>query len=248
MHPILLPVLLFAPQLPPMPAMTQSSQQRFIDFSEDLDRRSLIAVVGPIDKLKEGKRERLDEGKLGNSSGSVSVSGTQYFKVPVTGQIQPRTMLIGSSKDKVTLEFDQQVARLPDGKERRQAMTGNAPQIEAATLALWVLVPRDKGRGMELLHVVPFDAAQDKGADAEGAFTDTMRDFVAINQRLHGLKQALADLEGAKNAEAKAKARDALRAIVDAKFECQRPDVQAMATGKLLPYEKRARDRLSESE
>ncbi len=85
MHPILLPFLLLAPQLPPMPAMVQSPQARFIDFSEDLDRKSLIAIVGPIDKLKEGKRERIEEGKLGNASGSTSVSGTQYFKVPVTG-------------------------------------------------------------------------------------------------------------------------------------------------------------------
>src|SRR5262245_25092036 len=102
---LFLPVLLAAPQLPPMPAMAQSPQQRFIDFSEDLDRKSLVAVVGGIDKLKEGKRERIEEGKLGNASGSVSVSGTQYFKVPVTGQIQPRAVLIGSGKDKVTLEF-----------------------------------------------------------------------------------------------------------------------------------------------
>jgi hypothetical protein len=245
MLPWLFTLSLFLPT-PQQPSLPQNPQQRFLDLSDELDRRGLVAVVGTLDKLKEGKRERLEDGKLGNSTSNVSVSGTQYFKVAVTTQVVARAVLLGAGKDKLPLEFDLQVARLPDGKERRQAMTANAPQLQDGTLALWVLAPRDKGKGMEILHVVPFDPAQDKGDEA--AFTDAMRDAVGCSQRLGALKKALADFEGARDAAAKSKARDALRALVEAKFETKRPELQVLADTRLAPYEKRARDRLAENE
>ena len=75
-----------------------------------------------------------------------------------------------------------------------------------------------------------------------------MRDVVACSERLRELKKALSDFEQARDAAAKARARDALRAVVETKFETRRPELQAVAAGRLDPYEKRARDRLSSSD
>jgi hypothetical protein len=227
--------------------LPQGLAQRFVDFSGDLDRSGLLAVVGTLGKLKEGRRERLEEGKLGGPSTSVSVSGTQYFKVPASGPLQPQAVLIGGTKGKLGVEFDLQLARLPDGKERRQSMTANPAPVEEGMLALWVLAPRHRGKGLELLHVVAFDPTQDTGADARGTFVDAMRDFVAINQRVHDLKQAIAALEQAVGPEAQTKARDALRAVLDAKFEPRRPELQSVASSQLWPFEKRAKDRLGDA-
>jgi hypothetical protein len=73
-----------------------------------------------------------------------------------------------------------------------------------------------------------------------------MRDYAAINQRLSDLKRALAVLEEAKGGEAETRARDALRAVVDTKFELKQPELQPVVAAKLWPYEKRAKDRLGE--
>ena len=241
--PLLLLTGLLAAQTPQLPA---SPQMRYVDFSADLDRTSVVVVVGTLGKLKEGKRERLADGNLGSGTANVSVSGTQYFKVPVTATITPRAVLAGKA-DKLQLAFELQLARLPDGKEKRQALTGNGAQLDDDTLALFVVANKPKGKGLELLHVIPFDANTDKGADAEAKFADTMRDFYAVNQRVHDLRERLDAVDKAVGPEAKQKALDALKELYEKKLELRQSANDALVTQHVGPLETRAKKRLDEA-
>ena len=242
-----LPVLLVAAVLPaqkaPLPA---SPQMRYVDFSADLDRTSTVVVVGTIGKLKEGKRERLADGNLGSGGASVSVSGTQYFKVPVTTTVAPRAAFVGKP-DKLQLAFDLQLARLPDGKEKRQVLTGNGAAIEEDTLVLVVAASKAKGKGLELLHVIPFDAAVDKGADPEAKFVDAMHDFWAVNQRVHDLRARLDAVDQAAAGESKQKALAALQELLDKKLELRQSTNDGLIAQHVGPLETRAKKRLDEA-
>ena len=147
---------LFSPQVVPEPPA--SPQMRYVDFSHDLERPGVTAMVGRLGKLKKGKRERIKAGgRLGGKASQTSVSGTQYYKVPVRAKIVDETVLAGAKpKGKVELEFDLQIARLPNGSEHRQSMTGNGAALQDGQLALWVVEKRPKARRLALLHVIPF--------------------------------------------------------------------------------------------
>ena len=239
--------LLLAASLPAQaPSLPASPQMRYVDFSADLERTSVVVVVGKLGKLKEGKRERLAEGNLGSSAASVSVSGTQYFKVPVTTTLTPRATFVGKA-DKLQLAFDLQLARLPDGKEKRQALTGNGAALEDETLALFVVANKAKGKGLDLLHVIPFDAGVDKGPDAEAKFVDTMHDFWLVNQRVHDLRAALEIVDRAAAGEAKQKALAALRELVEKKPELRQGTNDGLLTQHCGPLEVRAKKRLDEA-
>jgi hypothetical protein len=236
-------VCLFAPPQGPA-ALRSGPEQRCVDCSDDLLVPDVVAVVATLGKLKEGRRERLPDGSLGSATQHVSVSGTQYFKVPVTAPLEPRTQLVGKTGDKPAIGFDLQLARRPDGKERRQSLTGNGAAIEPGMLALWVLAPQPKGKGYRVLHVIPFDPMVDKGADPEQTFIDTMRDFMLVNQRVRDLKRAIADLEHAADEKARQQARDALSAVLDTRTGLVRPELQSLVATRVWPYEKRARELL----
>lgn len=241
--PLLLLTGVLAAQNPALPA---SPQMRYVDFSADLDRTSTVVVVGTIGKFKEGKRERLADGNLGSGSANVSVSGTQYFKVPVTATVAPRAAFVGKA-EKLQIGFDVQLARLPDGKEKRQALTGNRAPVEEDTLALFVVAAKAKGKGLELLHVIPFDAAVDKGADPEKTFADTMHDFYVVNQRVHDLRARLDAVDQASGVEAKQKALAALKELLDKKVELKQTANDALLTQHVGPLETRAKKRLDEA-
>ncbi|HEU4419743.1 MAG TPA: hypothetical protein VFT55_12465 [Planctomycetota bacterium] len=229
----------------PVPVMPAAAGPRYVDFSKDLARPDVLVVVGRFGKWKEGKRERLADGRLGGPMQSTSVSGTQYFKVPVQAPVQPRATFHGKA-DKIELGFDIQLARLPDGKERRQSMTGNGASLAEDQLALFVMAPRDKGKGMAMLHVIPFDPSVDQGADAEAGFTDTMHDFYVVNQRVHELETALAAVDKAADAPAKAAAGKQLEELLAQKPQLHRPKNDGLLAMHVAPLEQRARTRLAE--
>lgn len=241
------------PQQPPAPGVVSSSgggglAARFVDFHADLDRIGFVAVVGTLQKGRDGRRKRLENGKLGDATSTTSVSGTQYFAVPVKAPVKVHARLAGKSAGKsggkVALEFDVQLARLPDGKERRQTMTARAVEIETGMLALWVAAKAEKGRGAELLHVIAFDPKVDEGKNAEQQFTDAMRDFVTINQRLLAFEQGLADYAAAADDAERARARARLAALLDRKTELLTPELDALMQSQIAPWQQRARDRV----
>ena len=243
----LLPLLLAAGLCgqPPLPAMPAAAGPRYVDFSKDLARPGVLVVVGRFGKWKEGKRERLADGKLGGPMQSTAISGMQYFKVPVQAPVDPRTTFHGKA-DKIQLGFDVQVARLPDGKELRQSMTGNGASLAEDQFALFVIAPRDKGKGMALLHVIPFDPSVDEGADAEAGFTDTMHDFYVVNHRVHALETALAAVDKAADATAKAAAGKQLEELLAQEPELHRAKNDGLLAMHAAPLEQRARTRLAE--
>lgn len=244
-----LSLLLFASALLPVlshaqiPTIQGSPTTRYLDWSKDLDHAGTVVVVGRLEKWKEGKRERLADGQLGGAGAVSQVSGTQYFVVPVTATIAPRAALHGKSA-KLGVAFELQLARLPDGKEQRQSRTGNGAVLEEDRLGLFVVVPKAKGKGYELRHVIPFDPKVDDGPDGELQFVDAMRDFAMVNQRVWELGKALAAVDAAEGAEEKKAALEALRKLVDAKVELKLPANDALLTQHVGPLEQRARKRL----
>ena len=243
-----LPWLLLAAGLcgqKPLPAMPAATSPRYVDFSKDLGRPGVLVVVGRFGKWKEGKRERLADGRLGGAMQSTAISGTQYFRVPVQAPVQPRALFHGKA-DKIQLGFDVQVARLPDGKEHRQSMTGNGASLAEDQLALFVIAPREKPKGLALLHVIPFDSNVDAGVDAEAAFTDTMHDFYVVNHRVHELETALTAVDNAADATAKAAAGKHLEELLAHKPQLHRDKSDGLLAMHVAPLEQRARTRLAE--
>ena len=233
-----------------------SPQMRFVDFHRQLDLPGVIVAVGRLGKLKEGKRERLADGKLGGSSAVTVVSGTQYFEVPVTTTLQPHVIFgeTDDDDDDLHLQFNLQLARLPDGSEQRQALTGNGARLEQGTLALYVVAPAAKGKKrkmLALLHVIPFDAKVDQGPDAEAKFVDAMRDFYVVNRRVADLEQALAAVDAAGGGEADTEARKAALAHLKELVE-HPPELHVSQNDPLLmqhagPLQARAEKRLAEA-
>jgi hypothetical protein len=240
----LLPFLLLLPLVPAQVSLPSAAGQRFVDFSEDFAHSGAIVAIGTLSKWKEGKRERLADGQLGGAGQVTVISGTQYFKVPVTAALQPRTVLHGKA-DSVVLGFDVQLARLPDGKEQRQTKSG-MPLAED-TLALFVVMPRPK-KGFELRHVIVFDKTVDQGKAPEATFADTMRDYTTVNRRKHDLTAALARVDGAADEAGKTTALAALRELVAKKPELKQPQNDGLLQQHVAPLEQRATKRLAEAD
>lgn len=222
-------------------ALPTTGGPRFVDFHRDLAHPGAIVAIGTLGKWKEGKRERLADGQLGGAGALTVVSGTQYFKVPVTAALQPRAHLLGKA-DGVVLTFDVQLARLPDGKEHRQTKDGS--QLAEGTLAMFVIAPRPK-KGFELRAVVVGDAA--KGGDAEALFGDAMRDHFAINRRMHDLATALERVAAAKDEAGKGVALAALRELVAEKPQLKQPANDALLQQHAGPFEQRAEQALAQA-
>src|SRR5690606_4241549 len=173
----------------------------------------VAVVLGSLERLREGKRERLEEGRLGGSTTQVAVSGTQYYKVPVVAQLETRFVLHGEKPAKRRVAFEFQLARLPDGSERRQTIGGNGAPIEADRLALWVVATPKKGRNLELLHVIAFDPGTD---ESEVEFEELARDVTAVNVHVAALRAVLARLDDEDlEPETREKALAEARALLD---------------------------------
>lgn len=239
------PLAAQTPAVPTMPALAGTSSTRFVDFHRDLARSDVVVVLGTLGKGKEGKRERLPDGKLGGAGSVVAITGTQFFKVPVQAPVQPRATFAGKV-DKPSIAFDVQIARLPDGKEQRQSTTATAAPMDEGMLALFVLAPRDK-KGFELLHVIPFDAKVDTGPDAEAVFGDTMADVHAINRRMLDLENALAAADRAKDDAQKKPAIAALKDLLDKPLELRRAQNDGLLAQYVAPLEARAKKRVADA-
>src|SRR5436190_12545011 len=93
----LLPFVLLLPLAAAQVSLPGPGQPRYVDYSQDLGNPGAIVVAGTLGKWKEGKRERMPDGQLGGGGTVAAVSGTQYFKVPVTAAVQPRAVLHGKA-------------------------------------------------------------------------------------------------------------------------------------------------------
>jgi hypothetical protein len=221
----------------------QSPLQRFVDFSTELGSRSVSVHIGRLGKLKEGKRERLADGKLGGARSQTSVSGTQFYKVEATAPMRVQEVLCGIEPTMVTLVIELQLARLPDGKEHRQVRSGNGAEVGDGTLALFVFEPAGQ-KGQRLLHVIPFDPRLDDDVDAERVFTERMRDVYAVNARMAALRQALAAVDAAKEGEVRTKALAELQQCLDKRPELLRREDEPLLAMHVAPLEQQARKRL----
>lgn len=235
----------WAPLFAQLPPMTGTPSMRYVDFHRDLARSDVVVVVGTLGKGKEGKREKLADGKLGSGAAVSAISGTQFFKVPVQAPVQPRATFAGKA-DKIVVAYDVQVARLPDGKEQRQSTTGNAAPMDEGTLALFVLLP-DKKKGFTLLHVIPFDKNVDTGPDAEAVFVDTMSDYHAVNRRVLDFENALQVADKAKDDESRKSALEALKKLVDEPLQLRRSQNDTLLTMHVMPLEQRAKKKLADA-
>lgn len=237
------------PKLPDvgLPAMNLAGGGgRYVDYAGELDDPELVVAVGKLGSWKEGKRERLADGKLGGGGSVSSVGGTQYFKVPATATLSPRLLLRGKN-GKVTVGFDLQVARLPDGKDQRQLLQDGAVALSEDTLALFVLQKRDKQKHYAMLHVLPFDPKVDKGSDGELQFVDAMRDVHTINDRVHALTQALDAYDKAAEGSLRSKALLQLGYLLDQKPEMKQPRNDGLLQQHCGPLEQRAKKRVDEA-
>jgi hypothetical protein len=238
-------LLLLVPQSP-TPHLALDTGPRFVDFSQELERPQVTVCLGTLGDLKEGKRERLPDAVLGNSRAQVSVSGTQYFKVPAQAPIEVQTLLAGKAvSGKPRLEFELQLARLPDGKEQRQTLTADGTPLQQGMLALWVLEPAPKKKGLSLLHVIAFDDKQFQGGDAKESFADTMRDLVTVNLRVRDLRTAIAAVDAAQTPAEAGKARAALAEVLAKQPELKRPADDALLQQQAGPWQQRAEKRLA---
>lgn len=230
--------LLLSAVLAPLAAQVSlpNAGPRFVDFHTALAGSGVSVVVGTLGKWKEGRRERLADGQLGGHGQVASISGTQYFKVPVTAPVHVRATFHGTAA-KPVLAFDVQLARLPDGKERRQTLDGVA--LAEHMLALFVV--REQKKGCELLHVIPFDGRLHPGGDGEAGFVDAMHDVCTVNRRMLDLERGIAALDGATDAAARQAAAKALAELVAAGPELRESASDALLAQHVAPLEARAR-------
>ncbi len=225
--------------------LVQGPQQRFLDYSKDLERPTVSVVIGTLGRFQEGRRERLEDGALGGPGARSSVSGTQFFKVPVRTSLQVQEVLAGGKPARTNLEFELQLARLPDGSERRQVIGGNGAPLETGVQALWVVELPEKGKALQLLHVLPRDPRID---DDPRAFADLCRDFTAINRHVADLRAALAALEAAPKGEPGSlpRALEGLRQVLAARPTLKEPKHDAVLQQHAGPLEARAKQALAE--
>lgn len=232
--------------------VSSTMQTRYVDFHRDLDRSGVVVVIGNLGKMKEGKRQRLKTGKLGGGGVVQQISGTQYFKVPVKTTIKPRITLTGKAQ-KLRLEFEIQLSRLPDGSDHRQLRTGNAVELSEDTLAMFVVAPALKGKkgknkkskALELLHVIPFDAKYDKGPDAGQQYADTMRDFYDVNRHVADIEAALADFDAAIDDAASKSALRRMQKLMDKQLEMRITKNDRLLQMYVTPLEARMKKRLA---
>lgn len=242
------PAIAQVPSLPSLPNVQSlaTGNQRYVDYSRDLDDPHLLVVVGRLGPWKEGKRERLEDGQLGGGGAVTIVSGTKFFRVPVQAPVVVQATLHGQP-GKTPVGFDVQVARLPDGTERRQLVEPQGLELAEGTLALFVLQKQDKKKTLLLRHVLPFDPNVDKGPDGELQFAEAMRDVHTVNCRVHALTKALAAYDQAEPGKPKDRALADLTGLLAQKPEMKQPRHDALLLQHTGPLEERAKKRLDEA-
>jgi len=242
------PALAQVPALPALPNVTAvgTGTQRYVDYSRELDDPNLQVLVGRLGPCKEGKRERLDDGQLGGGGSVTVVSGTKFFRVPVQAPVVTQVTLHGQP-GKTPVGFDVQVARMPDGSERRQLVEPQGLELAEGTLALFVLQKQDKKKTLLLRHVLPFDPNVDKGPDGELQFAEAMRDVHTVNRRVHALTKALLAFDQAEPGKAQDQALAELVQLLEQKPEMKQPRHDVLLQQHTGPLEERAKKRIDDA-
>jgi hypothetical protein len=165
----------------------------------------------------------------------------------VRARLEEVEALVGDKpKGRVELGFDVQLARLPDGTERRQAMTGNGAALAADTLALWIVEKPKKGRQLALLHVIPFHPKADVGRTPAQAFADNMRDFCEVNQRVTELRKLLEDTREPEGPDQRREFLDQLKRASAKSLKMRNPKNDSLVSAHAGPLERRVRERIED--
>ncbi|HEX6812332.1 MAG TPA: hypothetical protein VF384_11960 [Planctomycetota bacterium] len=242
-------VLAASGQDPPPPAEPQpTTQPRFVDFSADLDRASVSVHLGRLGKLTEGTRQPLPDRKPARLGSHPAVSGTQFFKVEATSVMKVQRVLRGIKPGAVKLTIELQVARAPDGAERRQLLTGNGADVGEDMFGLFVFEQFDgplfAGPVQRLLHTIPFDPRVDTGADGERVFAERMHDVFWVNEHMAALRRAITAVDAAQDGEPRAKAQAELRQRVAARPKLKSSENEPLFVQHVVPLERTAAQRL----
>lgn len=247
-------------QLPSSPVPAQK-KARFIDFSADLMDKNVTVVLGKLERMKEGRKKKLDDkdAHLGTGNTVSRIAGTQFYKAPVKARLRVDCRLCGSRSGvkagkHLMLAFDMQLARLPDGSYQRHVLGGSRATLEDGMFGLWVLAKARKGKVYEIRHVIPQPKKQEARGDMtpERAFDEDMEDFVAINKRIAALRKGVQSVRG-KNGDEKDDRKDAkdpeealrtLQEILDRKVVLKNIANDRLLRQHVGPWERRARELL----
>lgn len=221
--------------------MPNGPEQRYVDFAAKIDQKGFAVVIGSLGKKKEGKREKLPDGQLGGGNSVAVVSGTQFFKVVATAALEAQETMHGELPAKPQLAFELQLARMPDGTERRQLMDGKGSPIEDGSYGAFLVEMPPKGKALQLVRFVPFVADHYATTEPKEAFRLELADFVALNRHVANLKAALAAVDEARNEAQRKTALEALKAAVDARPKAQRSEDEGLFATHAGPLEQRAK-------
>lgn len=221
----------------------------FVDLSPHLGQRDVVVGIGTIDRLKDGKRERLKDGTdLGGLGSSMQVAGTVFHKIQATFAPKLSEVLLGEPlKSGATVRCELQAATLPSGERQQRFRTESRALASEDALALFVL--RKGKRGFEVAEVVAADAAIDKGAGGSGdlaaGFAKRAHDVFTVSQRMQRLRDALEGAESLLARGGKPEATVPLRALLAEKPTLAEPTHEAWLSMHCGPLERALRDKLA---
>lgn len=244
-------VFLSAPTVAAQPAFVTSTTggSGFVDLSPHLGQRDVVVGIGTIDRLKDGKRERLKDGTdLGGLGASMQVAGTVFYKVQATFAPKLTEVLLGEApKPGTTARCELQAATLPSGERQQRFRTASRAQATDGALALFVL--RKDKRGFEVAEVVAADPAIDKGAGGSGDlaanFTKRAQDVFTVSLRMQRLRDALDVADSLLARGGKPEATVPLRTLLAEKPTLAEPTHEAWLSMHCGPLERALRDKLA---
>lgn len=217
----------------------------FVDFSDALAQPRALAVLGRLDKLREGKKRKVKDrdAHIGTGGGVSRISGAVYYRIHARARLAVESILAGKKTAKpLRLRLDYQLAQLPDGSKKRQLTSPPRPVISEEAVALWILAPAKMDRrSHEVLRAVVAPDAVSKDVKAGKRFRDHMRDLVAINQRIATLKKAVARARVASVLDSEA-AIHMLEKALAGKIELLDPESDRFLAAHVGPWERRARE------
>lgn len=222
---------------------TLGKTAEFHDLSGLAAEPAVLFVVGELQRLKEGRRERLEDNTdLGGAGTSMQISGTVYYKVAATFAIDVYENLRGELPRNATVRCELQMARLPSGDYQRRFRVGSRHLASEGMRALFV-VRKAKG-SYELADLVPADPVHDKG-DLARSFATRAADLVAVAGRLAELREACALADRLRDKpDALAAKVETLRALLDKKVELRDPAHERWVQTHAGPLERALREKL----
>jgi hypothetical protein len=235
--------LLFTVLLAPAPQLPAPG---FLDFADDLGRRNVAVVAGTLARISEGRRERMKEGdgRLGEGTAVLDVAGTAFHRVQAAARLQALTVHAGEVKERESLAvaFELQAAVKPDGTKTRHFLLTPRVACEDGMLGLFVLEKEGARGGWRVAKVLR--AGTGARAEPAAAFLQRCADVVALNRRMHALREAIEAAKRLREAKDDAAAAQALEQALAGEPELQREDSQPLRAQHVAPLERRARELL----